>query len=87
MFLGDLHSLLEIATINEERLEIVTHQYGTFTARPVGVNDGNDDLVCDFDDVENWDYNSIDLKDIASVRRVGEVEYAYVANQELVEAV
>ncbi|MCL1996322.1 MAG: hypothetical protein FWG63_08960 [Defluviitaleaceae bacterium] len=87
MFLGDLHSLLEIATINEERLEIVTTDNETFTAIPVGVNDGEDDLACLFTDIENWDYDGLYLKDIASVRRVGEVEYAYVANQELVEAI
>ena len=85
MILTNLCLLLERATINKERLEIETYQYGTFTGIPSGIGEGGDDLDCVFKDVENWGYNAIDLKDIARVRRVGETEYAYVAEKELVE--
>ena len=85
MILTNLRILLEDATENKERLEITTHQYGTFTAVPTGIGDGDDHLDCTFEDVENWDYNGIYLKDIARVRRIGETDYAYVAEKELVE--
>jgi len=87
LILTNLRIVLEDAAINKERLEIETYQYGTFTGIPGGIGEGGDDLDCVFRDVENWDYSAIDLKDIARVRLVGEVEYAYVAEQKLVEAV
>jgi len=87
LILTSLRILLEDATINKERLEIVTNDNEMFTARPVGVDDGEDYLSCTFRETGDWPYSLLYLKDIASVRRVGEVEYAYVAKQELVEAI
>ncbi|MCL1996320.1 MAG: hypothetical protein FWG63_08950 [Defluviitaleaceae bacterium] len=87
MILTNLCLLLERATINKERLEIVTTDSEIFTGIPKGICDGDDDLACYFYDIGNRQYDGLYLKDIARVRRVGEVEYAYVAKQELVEAI
>ena len=87
MILTDLRILLEGATIDEERLEIATHQYGTFIAIPEGIIDGEDDLACDFRYTNTLILDSFYLKDIASVRRVGEVEYAYIAEKEFMKAI
>ena len=85
--LDKLHLLLEEATVNKERLEIVTNHNERFTARPIGVDDGEDDLSCTFRETGEWPYSLIYLKDISSVRRIGETDYAYIAEIELVEAV
>ncbi|MCL1994740.1 MAG: hypothetical protein FWG63_00875 [Defluviitaleaceae bacterium] len=88
--INNLYLFLDRMALENAHLEITTLDGIVFT----GVSAGDDQADIDdgimgwcFMDVDGSKYNVLYLKDIASVRRVGEVEYAYVAKQELVEAI
>ena len=88
---GKLH--LFLTKSKGERLEITTkHIEGaaengfTFTGVSYCIEEADDDLGWVFKDVENWKYSALCFKDIARVRRVGETEYAYIAEDELAVA-
>jgi len=73
-------------TFEKNRLEITTNHIVdivdsgfVFTGVPVSDYDEDGNMSWYFKDVEDWEYNAISLKDIAAVRKVGESEYAYIA--------
>ncbi|MCL1994791.1 MAG: hypothetical protein FWG63_01135 [Defluviitaleaceae bacterium] len=84
---GALLLFLDKMAFEDTRLEVITKDGEVFTGLSADLDEGDDDLGWSFKHVDGVSYDILYLKDIASVRRVGEVEYAYVANQELVEAV
>ena len=99
--LDNLYSLLYKASDTGDRLEITTKQVlggqmddeifiaaedgHTFTGISWHLDEAEHDLGWTFRDVEGWEYSGLPLKDIAKVRRVGETEYAYIAENKSVE--
>ena len=85
--INNLYLFLDRMALENARLEITTSDGIIFT----GVSAGDDQADIDdgimgwcFMDVDGSKYNVLYLKDIARVRRIGETDYSYVAEKELV---
>ncbi|MCL1998996.1 MAG: hypothetical protein FWG65_09555 [Turicibacter sp.] len=82
---SELHTLLENATFQGIRLEIITKEGVRFTGVAAYKNEVYDDLAWDFEDIEGWEYDGLFLKDIDRIRPVGALEWAWVASRQLVD--
>ena len=77
--LGELYNYLDDMSYEDAVLEITTIDNEVFTGFSLCDDEGEDDMAWCFKDVKGVPYSIIYLKDIATVRKVGESEYAYVA--------
>ncbi|MDR2166322.1 MAG: hypothetical protein LBE35_00550 [Clostridiales bacterium] len=67
----DLHSFLELASLDGVRVEVSAKNGDVFTGLPIWLDEGDDDhLGWIFDDVDGVSYGGIFLRDIFSVRRL-----------------
>ena len=83
---GNLYLFLDQMAFEDAVLEVTTKDGDIFTGQSAGEDLGEENMAWSFKKVQNWEYDGLFLKNIARVRRVGETEYAYIAEDELAVA-